>query len=437
MPRGAGAAARRRQQRLHQIDSRQAEALYCTLWNLSQTSASSLPNRPGVLDFSWVINQTAADCIRFHLGAWPEFGPFGSRQRENTIDNVISAFLTELFPWVAGVQVQPDFSSKADPSCVLLIFFSHTEDGLGACQAVYKVRNVFIRVLESGLVTSSFSPREFFSSLLLPTRRGLYSAYRPRPLPAATEQQLAASQVVILFPQYAPGLPDPATVTVKIRGLHHDLQRLGTTSAFLQASGYAVESFSVQLEYHAPLTIRGQQPPQPATGLQDFSAMFAIVHPPPHDTMLQRASRAWLLPGHMHKVRVSIIPSHARPVEGVPLYPPRPPMTSRPQQPLGSGDLDQHAEQQPWPPAEQQAHAMGRTARRLASKPSKAHARSDAPSASRQVEHDGDDELYLAGLSDMSRLALLQAWAQQPMDAGEEEELDIHDACQHLALEDF
>ncbi len=54
---------------------------------------------------------------------------------------------------------------------------------------------------------------------------------------------------------------------------------------------------------------------------KDFSALFATVSPPPDDPLMLSASRSWLLPGQPHPVRVSFIPSMARPIAGTPLYP--------------------------------------------------------------------------------------------------------------------
>ena len=261
--------------------------------------------------------------LRFRLGSVQEFGPFSSAWRELTIDNFVCVMLSELFPWISGVQFLPDTASRALPSCHLHLSFAPTPEAWNACRAVSTINSAEIcfSILRSGLIAprpqqASGPPCIFYG---LPARGRPFSTYSPQPLPAPTPNEASEATIVTLGTSYVDAPTDPACVTVKIRGLHACFQRHGATAAFLVASGYPPSSFSVIREFLPPLEVHRARPPATATGtIHNHSAMLATVFPPPHDHMMRQASLEWALPDHPHKVRVTDIPSLSPVPSGVP-----------------------------------------------------------------------------------------------------------------------
>lgn len=295
--------------------------------------------------------------LRFRLGSVQEFGPFSSAWRELTIDNFVCVMLSELFPWISGVHFLPDTASRALPSCHLL---APTPEAWNACRAVSTINSAEIcfSILRSGLIAprpqqASGPPCIFYG---LPARGRPFSTYSPQPLPSPTPSEASEATIVTLGTSYVDAPTDPACVTVKIRGLHACFQRHGATAAFLVASGYPPSSFSVIREFLPPLEVHRARPPATATGtIHNHSAMLATVFPPPHDPMMRQASLEWALPDHPHKVRVTVIPSLARPVRGAPFYPapePIPLRTQRiPRPPHPSSASHMQPPQRAWQPA--------------------------------------------------------------------------------------
>lgn len=335
MPHGSGAASRRADQRRRPPP---AADLYSFLHSGTFHANPSIPDCPSAS----VSGRGEEFAYRLPVGSVQEFGPYRSAHRQHVIDNFLCVLLAELFPWISGIQWLPDPHARHLPGSSLLLFFPESRPSPVNldCNST-----IHFRILMSGLIVpvegvhgpTSLSPSIFG---IAPRR----SSPSPVPHPYPTDivaSDLANSVGVYLRPSLLMmNLPDPACVTVKIRGLHRSLHRYGVTSAFLVASGYPPSSFAVLLEFYPPLCVRGRplssSEPAPPPLPQDFSALFATVSPPPDDPLMLSASRSWLLPGQPHPVRVSIIPSMARPIAGTPLYPAPPPLRICPQRPLAA-----------------------------------------------------------------------------------------------------
>lgn len=356
--------------------------------------------------------------LRLAIGHVAGLGPYGSAFRKLVVDNLLCSLLSELFPWLAAVQFLPDPGLRSSPSCHLLLYFGTDRPSrlaLFTLTTGYNT-NVLVHVLPSGLLASSAAnPGRLLAGL--PARPPPHAAYQPRSLPPASAQHPGTA---VRLPSFETvDLPEPSCVTVKIRGLDFRYHRPGVTAAFLEASGYDPTSFSVRQEHYPPIRVHGEQPLRagvPGAHVLDCSIIMASVFPPPDDPCMSRASLQWLLPGHSHKVRVTVLPPWARPVSGGPVCPPPPPLPVRAQRPLSEPD-PWEPRQRCWTPAPapQRSPATAPVAGPTRSLRPTRTGSNDAPSAARQ----GDmGEEWEEELSDAVRRSLRLGLRQELDDMG-------------------
>jgi len=318
---GAGARLarkqRRSQQRQCQPEQSSPSGLYAALLGLPP--GLPLPDCPSFA----VPDRSTTTGVRIDVGSHLGFGEHGSDFRRTALDNLVALFVGSLYPWLTGIQWFPGGEDRTGPTAILALHFFDDRDGITAREAVL-FKQFFVSVLPDATVRPSFTGVALFEAL--PRRKMPYLSYTPPELPPAPASSQEPPPVCILQPCPMFGLPAPTSVTVKIRGLRMELHRPGCTALFLEAAGYPAHTFSVHLEYYPPLKVHGRTPLQPLHGVQDFSVVMATVYPPPGDPGMVRAARRWLLPGHSHAVKVTVIPSAARPVAGVPVPPPPKPI---------------------------------------------------------------------------------------------------------------
>jgi len=165
---GSGARSRRAQRRLVAAAELSAASLYPALHALLRSSPcigfADQDRRPP-------LDGTSAT-LRFRLGSVQEFGPFSSAWRELTIDNFVCVMLSELFPWISGVQFLPDTASRALPSCHLHLSFAPTPEAWHACRAVSTANSAEICfiILRSGLIAPRPQQASLRERLLDPER---------------------------------------------------------------------------------------------------------------------------------------------------------------------------------------------------------------------------------------------------------------------------
>lgn len=332
MPRGSGSSARRAELRAASSSTPASRSsLQAALANLaSSPAARPIPTCPG----PEALHCCDVGSFRIDVGAIRELGAFNSAARAQTVENLVVAILSELWPWVTGVQFLPGSQQRdiSSPACHLLLFFGSSPEACTAWIELSRHNRLDFSVLPSGLIAPLSAVSTAMFCALPPSLYPRRSLPLP-PLPVPTQAEADARKPVTTYLRLNWGALPPNAVTVKIRGLSPSMQRMGVTSAFLVASGYPPSSFSVHLEYYPPFTVHGQPYPSLLGGFRDYSTVFATVFGPPHDPMLAQASRKWLLPGHSHPVRVSVVPSQARVVTGTPICTPPPPMHLHPQRP--------------------------------------------------------------------------------------------------------
>ena len=309
--------------------------LYAALQNSVYLDGVPISDCPGQV---W-HGRGSAMAHRIHIGNILELGDYGSISRQHRIDNLQSLLMAELYPWISGIQWLPEPSMRHHRgSCILLFLVPNSISRLPT--------RFFISMLPCGI----FLPSLDFNSVgpvtplfgsACPPRPPPFDQYAPPTYPTPLPADITASTTFLINMPLELDLPDPACVTVKIRGLLSSLHREGITSIFLQACGYSPSEYTVLLEFYPPMVVHGIPLVNPLLSAprawslpQDVSVVFATVTPPLFDPLFSRAaSRTWNLPGHSHPVRLSIIPSVARPVAGCLPYTPSPPLRFHAQRP--------------------------------------------------------------------------------------------------------
>jgi hypothetical protein len=269
-------------------------------------------------------------CVGLFIGRCAELGPYGSAARAAVIDNLVIAMLHEMIPAIGAIQYLPSEAKRASTSAALVLSLAGSPWAQRKWSAMWRQLSgggsMDIVVTADGRVRAfhgGHGGRGFFPAVsdpkhyLYTPRPHPYQSYVPPDPPSAAEAPVACPSCSV--PGFrVPDLPCPGHVTVKIRGLDVRMHRRGAAAAFLRASGYADDAYTIITEFNPPVRSLRKIGLVRADAPRDASALFAQVLPPEGDPLLSRAARRWLLPGHADPVVVTVVASHARVVKGVP-----------------------------------------------------------------------------------------------------------------------